>query len=86
MLLRQVPKEQLQMALKGASETLKTLFLKNMSQRAGKMLQEDIAAMGAVRLRDVDAAQSAIVATAKTLAEANEIILAGRDAAEEMVY
>lgn len=85
-LLRQVPKEQLQTALKGASEALKGLFLKNMSQRAGKMLQEDIAAMGAVRVRDVDAAQSAIVATAKELAEANEIILAGRDAAEEMVY
>lgn len=37
------------------------------------MLQEDIAAMGAVRVRDVDAAQSAIVATAKELAEANEV-------------
>ncbi|MFO1146014.1 MAG: flagellar motor switch protein FliG [Rhodospirillales bacterium] len=85
-LLRLVPKEQLQTALKGASEALKALFLKNMSQRAGKMLQEDIAAMGAVRLRDVDAAQSAIVATAKALVEANEVILTGRDAAEEMVY
>lgn len=85
-LLRQVPKEQLQPALKGASEALKELFFKNMSQRAGKMLQEDIAAMGPVRLRDVDAAQSAIVAIAKALAEAGEIVLGGRDGAEEMVY
>ncbi len=57
------------MALKGASEPLKDLFLKNMSERAGKMLQEDIAAMGPIRLRDVDEAQGAIVATAKALAE-----------------
>lgn len=85
-LLRQVPKEQLQPALKGASEALKELFFKNMSQRAGKMLQEDIAAMGPVRLRDVDAAQSAIVAIAKALAEAGEIVLGGREGAEEMVY
>ncbi|MBL8668938.1 MAG: flagellar motor switch protein FliG [Rhodospirillales bacterium] len=85
-LLRQVAKEQLQTALKGASEALKELFFKNMSQRAGKMLQEDIAAMGPVRLRDVDAAQSAIVATAKALAEAGEIVMGGRDGAEEMVY
>jgi flagellar motor switch protein FliG len=85
-LMRQIPKEQLQIALKGASEALKNLFLKNMSQRAGKMLQEDIAAMGPVRLRDVDEAQGAIVATAKALADANEIILAGSGVAEEMVY
>ena len=85
-LLRQVPKEQLQVALKGASDALKSLFLKNMSQRAGKMLQEDIAAMGPVRLRDVDEAQGQIVATAKALADANEIVLSGSGAADEMVY
>ncbi len=84
-LLRQVPKEQLAVALKGASEPLKELFLKNMSVRAGKMLQEDIAAMGPVRLRDVDEAQGAIVATVKALAEKNEILLAGSDAGDEMV-
>jgi flagellar motor switch protein FliG len=57
-----------------------------MSQRDGKMLQEDIAAMGPVRLRDVDEAQGAIVAAAKALADANEIVLAGSGATEEMVY
>ena len=57
-----------------------------MSERAGKMLQEDIAAMGPVRLRDVDEAQGAIVATAKALAEANEIILASGAGTDEMVY
>ncbi|MBK8174564.1 MAG: flagellar motor switch protein FliG [Rhodospirillales bacterium] len=85
-LLRQVPKEQLGVALKGASEALKELFFKNMSQRASKMMQEDIAAMGPVRLRDVDEAQGTIVATAKALAEANEIVLSGNDSNDELVY
>ena len=34
------------LALKGASETLRDLFLSNMSERASKMLKEDMAAMG----------------------------------------
>jgi flagellar motor switch protein FliG len=84
-LLRQVPKEQLAVALKGASEPLKDLFLENMSVRAGKILQEDMAAMGPVRLRDVDEAQGAIVALVKTLAEKNEIMLAGSDGGDEMI-
>jgi flagellar motor switch protein FliG len=85
-LLRQVPKEQLAGALKGASEPLRDLFLKNMSVRAGKMLQEDIAAMGPVRVRDVDEAQGAIVALVKSLAESDEIVLAGSGGGDEMVY
>jgi flagellar motor switch protein FliG len=84
-LLRQIPKEQLAVALKGASEPLKELFLTNMSLRAGKMLQEDMAAMGPVRLRDVDEAQGAIVALVKSLVEKNEIMLAGTDGGDEMV-
>lgn len=86
LLLRRVAKEQLTVALKGASETLKELFLTNMSERAGKMMQEDINAMGPVRLRDVDEAQAAIVAAAKALAEANEIVIAGSDGTDELVY
>lgn len=76
-LLRQVPKEKLAVALKGASDAMRELFLGNMSERAAKMLREDIAALGPVRLKDVDEAQSAIVTIAKNLADANEIIIAG---------
>src|ERR1700754_554751 len=53
-LLRNVDKAKLPMALKGASEALRDLFLNNMSERASKMLREDMAAMGPVRLRDVE--------------------------------
>lgn len=86
-LLRQVPKEKLAVALKGASETIKDLFFSNMSDRAGKMLKEDIATMGPVRLRDVDEAQNAIVAVAKALADTNEIVIAdgGGEEGQELV-
>lgn len=53
-LMRGIPKEQLTIALKGASEPLKELFFANMSERAAKMLREDMVAIGPVRLRDVD--------------------------------
>jgi flagellar motor switch protein FliG len=83
-LLRAVEKDKLTLALKGASEQIRELFLRNMSERAGKMLREDLAALGPVRLRDVDEAQAAIVALAKDMAGRGEIRLAdGRE--DEMI-
>ena len=83
-LLRQVEKDQLALALKGASDELKELFFTNMSERAGKMMKEDMDAMGAVRLTDVDEAQAGVVSVAKALSDAGEIIIAtGAD--DEMV-
>ena len=67
-LLRAVEKDKLPLALKGASEKLRELFFKNMSERAGKMLKDDIDALGPVKLRDVDDAQAGIVVAAKELA------------------
>ena len=85
-LLRQVEKDKLAMALKGAAEEVKTLFFGNMSERAGKMLKEDMEAMGAVRLKDVDDAQAAIVTVAKALADSGEIVIAGSSEEDELVY
>ena len=85
-LLRQVEKEQLSVALKGASDDVKNLFFKNMSERAGKMMKEDMDAMGAVRLKDVDEAQASIVTSAKALADAGEIIIAGGGEEDELVF
>jgi flagellar motor switch protein FliG len=53
-LLRAVPKEKMPIALKGASDALRTMFFSNMSERASKLLKDDIASMGPVRQRDVD--------------------------------
>lgn len=85
-LLRQVEKDQLALALKGGSDDVKELFFQNMSERAGKMMREDMDAMGAVRLRDVDEAQASIVAVAKQLADAGEIVISGNSEDDELVY
>ncbi|HUB43566.1 MAG TPA: flagellar motor switch protein FliG [Acetobacteraceae bacterium] len=84
-LLRSVEKDKLPIALKGASEKLRELFLGNMSERAGKMLRDDIDNLGPVRVRDVDDAQAAIVQVAKDLATQGQIeISSGKD--EELIY
>jgi flagellar motor switch protein FliG len=85
-LLRNVEKDKLPLALKGASETLRDLFLSNMSERASKMLKEDMAAMGPVRLRDVEEAQLAMVIVAKDLAGKGEIMLSDKKGEDELIY
>ncbi|HVO03021.1 MAG TPA: flagellar motor switch protein FliG [Candidatus Cybelea sp.] len=85
-LLRSVDKAKLPIALKGASETLRDLFLNNMSERASKMLREDMAAMGPVRLRDVEEAQMAMVTMAKELAAKGEIVLTDKKGEDELIY
>ena len=68
-----------------AADDVKDLFFSNMSERAGKMMREDMEAMGAVRLKDVDEAQSGVVITAKDLADAGEIVIpTGEDS--ELIY
>lgn len=72
-LLRSIDSDVLPLALKGASDKVTDLFMSNVTERAGKMLRDDIEALGPVRLRDVDAAQLSIVTTAKELAAQGEI-------------
>jgi flagellar motor switch protein FliG len=72
-LLRNVQKDKLPLALKGASEKLRDLFFSNLSERASKMLREEIEALGPVKLRDVDEAQATIVVMAKELATQGQI-------------
>lgn len=84
-LLRAVDKEKLPIALKGASESMRDLFFSNMSERASKIMKEDMAAMGPVRLKDVEEAQSYIVTVAKDLEGRGEITLASEDGEEQMI-
>ena len=85
-LLRSVEKTQLGLAMKGASDTLRDLFFSNMSERAAKIMRDDMEAMGPVRLRDVDQAQMTMVQVAKDLAAKGEIMLAGQGGEDELVY
>ncbi len=74
------------MAEKSANEDVRGFFLGNMSSRAGKMLLDDMAALGPVRLRDVDEAQALLVNLAKDLAAKGEIMLTKNRADDELVY
>jgi len=85
-LLRSVEKDKLPLALKGASEKLRELFFGNLSERASKMLREEIEALGPVKLRDVDEAQSSIVVVAKELAAQGQIEIAEAGDDDELVY
>ena len=85
-LLRAVEKDKLGLALKGASDSLREIFFSNMSERASKIMREDMESMGPVRLRDVDAAQMAMVQVAKDLAAKGEIMLAGAGGDDELIY
>ena len=85
-ILRAVDKDKLAIALKGAPPALSDLFFDNMSERAAKILREDMAAMGPVRMRDVDEAQVEIVGVAKDLADKGEIIISDGAGADELVY
>ncbi|HYC67456.1 flagellar motor switch protein FliG [Brevundimonas sp.] len=85
-LLRAVEKDSLALALKGASESLRELFFSNMSERASKIMREDMESMGPVRLKDVDQAQMAMVQVAKDLAAKGEIMLVGQGADDELIY
>jgi flagellar motor switch protein FliG len=85
-LIRNVDKTKLPLALKGAGDSIKDLFFKNMSERAGKLLKEEMMGLGLVRLKDVDEAQSNIISTAKGLAEKGELVLLDRKGeADEMI-
>ena len=85
-LLRAVEKDRLGLAMKGASDTLREMFFSNMSERAAKIMREDMESMGPVRLKDVDQAQMAMVQVAKDLAAKGEIMLAGQGGDDELIY
>ncbi len=85
-LLRNVDKDKLAIALKGASDATRDFFFKNMSERAGKMLREDMEVLGPVRLRDVDESQTMMVNVAKDLAAKGEIMIVKNKGDDELIY
>lgn len=85
-LIRAVDKDKLPTALKGATETLRDLFFSNMSERAAKIMKEDMAAMGPIRLKDVEEAQQYVVNVAKDLEDRGEITIASGSEEDELIY
>ena len=84
-LLRDVEKSRLTLALKGAPDEVKNVLFSSMSQRAAKIIEEDLMALGSVRVKDVDAARGDVVAVAKKLIEAGEIDVALNSNDDEFV-
>ena len=82
--LREVEMKELALALKGATEDLRSKFFKNMSKRAAEMLKEDMEFMGPVRVRDVEESQQKIVNVIRALEDVGEIVIS-RGGEEELV-
>lgn len=82
--LREVESRDLALALRTASEEVRTRIFRNISKRAGEMLREEMDYMGPVRLRDVEEAQQRIVAVIRRLEESGDIIIA-RGGSEEIL-
>ena len=83
--LKEVPRDQLVLGLKTASDDLKGLLFKNVSQRAAGMIQEDLAALGPVKLKDVEKAQQGIVDIVRRLEAEGKLVVGGQGEAEQLV-
>jgi flagellar motor switch protein FliG len=85
-ILKAVDKSKLAVALKGASQEVRTKFMEGMSQRAAKILQEEIEALGPVRLKDVDESQSEIIVIAKDLINKGDVEIIDPSESDQLVY
>ena len=85
-LVSQADKDTLARALKGASQSMREFFFGAMSQRASKVMQDDMEGLGPLRLKEVDEAQTKLVQLTKDLADRGEIVLSKGSADDELVY
>ena len=76
-ILREVQQDALLKSIKGADEELKNKIMKNMSKRAAEMLNDDLEALGPVRISEVETAQKEILSVARRLSDSGEIMLGG---------
>ena len=84
-ILREIDSRELALALKGANNEVKDKIFKNMSERAGEMLKDDMQYMGPVRTKEVQEAQSKIVAVLRALEASGEIIIMRAGAEDEFI-
>jgi flagellar motor switch protein FliG len=83
--LKRIDKKSLAMALKGSNDEMRTKFFKNMSQRAGEMLKEEMEYLGPIRVKDVEKAQHEIVEVARGLEEEGVIVIGGAGGEEYVI-
>jgi len=80
--LREADQKDLVLALRGAPDNVKEVVLTNMSERGAEMIKEEMEIQPPQRKRDIDAAQSRIVAVVRTLEQAGTIVIAGSEGEE----
>ena len=83
--LKEVDNETLTLALKTAGEELKQKIFDNMSERASKLIQEDMQFMGPTRVSDVEGAQQKIVDIVRRLEDSGDLVIEGRGGDREML-
>jgi flagellar motor switch protein FliG len=83
--LKDVPREQLVLALKTASPELRDVVFRNVSQRAAEMIKEDLESMGPTKLKDVEKAQQSIVDIVRKLEEEGKIVISGGGGGDQLV-
>ena len=84
LVLREVDKKDLLLALRGAPDDVRDVIFHNMSRRAAQMMQEDLEVMGPVRLRTVEDAQKNIVKTVRKLEQEEQIVIS-RGSSEDVL-
>jgi flagellar motor switch protein FliG len=83
--LKDVPREQLVLALKTASTDLRECVFRNVSQRAAEMIKEDLEGLGPTKLKDVEKAQQGIVDIVRRLEEEGKIVIGGGGGGDQLV-
>jgi flagellar motor switch protein FliG len=76
-ILKNIDSSELALSLKVATDDLKERIFKNMSERAAKMLREDLEVMGPVKVSDVEKAQGNILKVVDRLMAEGKVIIAG---------
>jgi len=83
--LRDVESKDLGMALKGASDELKAVIRSNMTERGAAALEEEMELMGAVKVKDVEAAHTRIIASVRALEAAGEVVVVTASVEDELI-
>ncbi len=84
-LLKEIDSATLALALKAASEELRTRIFSNVSQRAAEMLRDEMEYLGPVRLKSVEDAQTQVTDAVLRLDQAGQITLARSHEEEQLI-
>lgn len=83
--LKEVPRDQLVLALKTAGQGVTDLIFRNVSSRAAELIQDDLQALGPVKVKDVEKAQQGVVDIVRRLEAEGKIFLSSGSEEDAMI-